>query len=270
MHYSGDTKHVADLLNDYFTSPTITRNQANIHRVTQLLTVFPNRDMSRLIFDVIQTHLIATPSLLDDTVLTHMAAFHARTLQHKSSPIEQELTVIKHFGQQKQYDVVFNACRILLQKPTNTRLQQKLIQQIQTEARVERELAPQVNRWYFSIWAFFKRGWNYWGNKPSSYVKFCDDPTPYEAACEIPGRIHTSVLGGDTITQQHTLHQYSKQAQQLKVRVDAMTSERDRLSGSHKQNTEDSSISNQGLFSSKEMVILNPMHDAPASNQNTM
>ena len=65
MHYSGDTKPLTDLLHDYFASVILMANQTNLHHVTKLMAVLPHRDVSRLIFNVLQQRPIKNPCLLD-------------------------------------------------------------------------------------------------------------------------------------------------------------------------------------------------------------
>ena len=80
-------------------------------------------------------------------------------------------------------------------------------------------MAPFVNKWYFSLFAFLIRTWNYFGKSPSTYVKYCDNQEEYIVIKNNPNSIHTSVLGGENIELQLEQHQDLKRVRSIKARL---------------------------------------------------
>ncbi|KTD62501.1 hypothetical protein [Legionella shakespearei] len=178
LNYSGQKKALVHLLNDYFNSFQHTMNY--IYPVTKLLKDFPERDVSAVIFDVLEAFLIKNPHLLDSNTLSDMACYFAKkTNQDVKSP-QAELNVLIYLGQCKHYALVKKGCDELARDCENMELRQRLLRGA-NEAEVERDLSTRLGRFYFGLLKLIKRWWNYGFNAKenrSRIVKFCDDDSP--------------------------------------------------------------------------------------------
>jgi hypothetical protein len=178
LNYSGQKKALLRLLNDYFNSFQHTMNY--IYPVTKLLKDFPGRDVSAVIFDVLEAFLIKNPHLLDSNTLSDMACYFAKkTNQDVKSP-QAELNVLIYLGQCKHYALVKKGCEELARDCENQELRQRLLRGA-NEAEVESDLSTSLGRFYFGLLKWIKRWWNYGFNveeNRSRIVKFCDDDAP--------------------------------------------------------------------------------------------
>ena len=218
LNYSGSTETAKQLIEDAFDSLINKNDRTSLYHITQLLSIVPNRDITRLIFNILHAHVIKNPMLLDKTILNHMSLFYVKNelkCNKKTDITMQQLALIKSFGQQKQYHAVLIACQLI--QPSQNHIQ--LINHIKTEAQTEYKLAPFVNKWYFSLFAFLIRTWNYFGKSPSTYVKYCDNQEEYIVIKNNPNSIHTSVLGGENIELQLEQHQDLKRVRSIKARL---------------------------------------------------
>ena len=218
------------LLLDVFTSIHSDKGRVTLHHITQLMVRFPHLDVSALIFNTLELALAKNSIILDQTVLRDLMSYlHYRQAELHSENTKQpqptmpktmaspqtELALIKHLGQQKLYPLIQACCLLLRPQPKNGKASEndkqfyKQLKKIATEARVENSLAKHTGRWYFSLYQFFKRLWNYDG-KPSAYIKFCDDKTPYLNPEKMIEAIKTPVLGGEVISAQLKTHQTAK------------------------------------------------------------
>ena len=223
LNYSGSTETVKQFIEDAFDSLINKNDRTNLYHITQLLSNVPNRDITRLIFNILHAHVIKNPMLLDETILNHMSIFYVKNelKYNKATDITmQQLALIKSFGQQKQYHAVLIACQLI--QPSQNHSQ--LIHHITTEAKTECKLAPFVNKWYFSLFAFLMRTWNYLGKSPSTYVKYCDNQEEYLLIKKNPNTIHTSVLGGENIELQLEQHQDLNRIRSIKARLTELDS----------------------------------------------
>ena len=231
MNYSSHhVESLEKLLLDIFLFLHLDKNRATLHHITQLMVRFPHRDVSALIFNTLEKTLAIKPAILDKTVLQDLMIYlHYRqtelhsenTKRPASAPSktitspQTELALIKHLGQQKLYPLVQACCLLLRPHPKSVEANEhdkqfyKQLKKITTEARVENSLSKHVGRWYFGIYQFFKRLWNYEG-QPSTYIKFCDDKTPYLNPEKKIDAIKTPVLSGEVISAQLKTHQTAK------------------------------------------------------------
>lgn len=223
LNYSGQTETVKQLIEDVFNSSITNNDKTIFYYITQLLHIAPSRDIAQLIFNVLHEQIINNPSILDKTILNHMALYYAKgnlKFTNKTDLTAQHLELIRFFGQQKQYNIVLILCQ-LIHAPQKY---SALLNHIKKEAKVEHKLQPFIAKWYFSLFAFFIRTWNYFGKSPSTYVKYCDNQEETTFTKKNPAAIHVSVLGGEIIERQLEHHHDMQQVKNIKSRLSELNS----------------------------------------------
>jgi hypothetical protein len=189
VQYSGPSQPLKKLLDDFFSKPS--KRLEDYQSITRLLTLFPNKDFSKVIFSTLVKAVKDDPRRLTLQTFLDMAKYYGN---NKKSAV---MDLLQYFGQRQQYALVKKACRLLRKKMTSDELNK-----ISLEAEVEQSLSPHMNCWYFPIFQFFVRLWNYGGN-PSRLVSFCDAPLPGgHNAPAIPAQINSSFTGGQFINQE--------------------------------------------------------------------
>ncbi len=185
LNYSGSKKPLAFLLRDYIEAFQDVPDY--LYPVVRLGQQFPQRDVSAVIFDVLEIMAIKNPRLLDKTVLQCMAYYYTKknAIAENSSPLA-ELHLLTYFGQRKKYSLVEAGCTALLEACDNQEIKAKLVKGAH-EAQVEADLSLSLSYFYFGIIKFFTRLWHYGFNAKdncSGMVAFCDDNNP------LPKRAH--------------------------------------------------------------------------------
>lgn len=179
LNYSGQKKQVQLLLHDYFN--TFHNKTEYIHPVSSLLTQFPQRDISFVVYDALEAVIIHNPYLLDLVVLRDMAQFYAKNILNEvtGSP-DAELKLLTYFGQGRHYALVREGCKELADVTTDKALKRRLNRGV-TEAEVEGGLYVSPRQYFFEFIKTLKRLWHYGifaEENASKMVKFCDDESP--------------------------------------------------------------------------------------------
>ncbi len=151
----------------------------------------------------------------------------------------------KKLGQQKQYNIVLILCQLVHAPQKHS----ALLNHIKKEAEAEHKLQPFIATWYFSLFAFFIRNWNYFGKSPSTYVKYCDNQEETAFIKKNPDAIHTSVLGGEIIERQLEHHQDIQKVKNIKSRLNELESNGFRTDLQKKSKQNMCSFSRGSLFS---------------------
>ncbi|WP_298624282.1 hypothetical protein [uncultured Legionella sp.] len=191
LNYSGQKQPLQRLLNDYLSS--FRHKTEYLYPLTRLLQQFPLRDVSFVLFDVLETAIIKNPFLFDRTVLRDMAQFYVKNILHEdmSSP-DAELKLLIYFGHNKYYDVVREGCKALAETCVDKTLKRRLNRGI-NEAEVEGSLYVSPRQFFFEFIKTLKRLWHYGlfaeGNA-SQIVKFCDDESPGPARTHAADEVH--------------------------------------------------------------------------------
>ncbi|HAU1321180.1 TPA: hypothetical protein F8R96_09530 [Legionella pneumophila] len=179
LSYSGQKKELSRLLQDYFNSFQGVPDY--IRPVSQLLRLFPQRDVSAVIYDVLEAEIIKKPQLLDRQILSDMAFYYGKQLTRKDTSFPQaDINLLMYWGQNKYYSVVKRGCELLIRDCEDKEVKQRLVSAAK-EAEVEQDLSSSLQTFYFGLIKFFKRLWHYGfnaENNSSKIIKFCDDPTP--------------------------------------------------------------------------------------------
>jgi hypothetical protein len=208
MHYSGEVEPLVQLLDDIF--QTSGEKAQSLHDVSYFMSRLPKHQVSGVIFNRLETLMTTHPHRLDKTLLSHLAMYRA-----SKEGVDEKLSVIRHFGQQKHYQLVMRACDVLLlEKPHCA----KRIHQIKLEARVEHELSAHQNRWYFRLYQWVKRTWNYGWSAPTGFVRFCDNGKD-SLITSLPRRITTPEPSGATITAEKQLCAQVSVLRDMKARI---------------------------------------------------
>ncbi|MCL9684516.1 hypothetical protein [Legionella maioricensis] len=213
LNYSGSKKPLSCLLRDYINE--FQEDPNYLYPVVKLLQQFPQRDVSAVIFDVLEVMIIKNPLLLDGTVLHHMAHYHARTNanQDVKSP-EAELNLLIYFGQRKRYPLVQRGCDELAKTCEDKKLKQRLLKGA-LEAKVETDLSSSQGYFYFSLVKVFKRLWHYGVNakkNSSGIVSFCDDVLSHPIPKRAPEEVKMPGLSGKGST---TYLEFTERKKQL-------------------------------------------------------
>lgn len=197
LNYSGKTKPLQVLLKAYINA--FQKQPEYLHALTQLLVLFPNRDFSTAIFDALEPFLITKPSILDATILKHMAQYYTNTMTSEDfKENNPELNLVQYWGHNQYYSLVQKACEELSKSCSNPNIHKRL-KQGATEAAVENHLKDYKENMFFGIIKFFKRFLHYGFNIHSSeseLITLCDDerskPVRKKAVEDIklPGVLH--------------------------------------------------------------------------------
>lgn len=199
LNYSGQKKPLELLLQDYFNS--FQNKTEYLYPVTKLLTQFPLRDVSFVIFDALETVIIKNPHILDVTILRNMAQFYAKNMVHEEihSP-DAELRLLTYFGQNKHYDLVREGCKELADACTDKALKRRLNRGV-NEAEVEGGLYVSPRQFFFEFIKTLKRLWHYGiyaEENASKIVKFCDDETPGPVRKYAPDQVNITAVNART------------------------------------------------------------------------
>lgn len=207
MNFTGDKTILTDLVNTYFLTAKLKSQPNNpLHHISQMIALLPNRDVSMVLFDLLEQSLDEHPEYLDKKLLTHLAQFNSK--RHYGKLMETEIILIKHFGCQKRYALVQRCCEILLtdlkeDKEYKDKEDEKLnlFAQVSEEANIEKSLAKYEGRWFFTLLCYVKHWWHY-GFDPventTGLVKFTNDLQPYENPNKAPPIIKSCTLGDPT------------------------------------------------------------------------
>ncbi|HAZ7573644.1 hypothetical protein OQJ02_00430 [Legionella sp. PATHC032] len=179
LSYTGKKNVLSRLLQDYFNS--FQGMPDYIRPVSQLLRLFPQRDVSAVIYDVLEAEMIKKPQLLDRQILNDMAFYYGKQLTGKDTchPVAG-INLLMYWGQNKHYSLVRRGCELLVRDCEDKGVKKRLLSAAK-EAEVEQDLSSSVQAFYFGLIKFFKRLWHYGfntENNSSKMIKFCDDPTP--------------------------------------------------------------------------------------------
>ena len=212
LNYSGPKKPLSCLLRDFVN--TFEKNTDYLYPVVKLLQQFPQRDVSAVIFDVLEVMIIKNPLLLDETILHHMAHYHAKkNLNQEINSPQAELNLLIYFGQRKQYSVVQRGCDELAKNCEDPQLKKRLLKG-SLEAEVETELSASLGHFYFSLVKLLKRLWHYGMNakkNSTGIVCFCDDVLPRPIIKRAPDEVKTPVLSGKVSTTYLEFNEKQKQ-----------------------------------------------------------
>lgn len=216
INYSGASAPVTMLVDDILKNRALIKNCDIVLHLSQIMGHYPHRDVSHIIFNALTEASIQNPRLINKTVLDNMVRFHTHAhLPNKGTlePLEAELSLLTHFGQQKNYALTGHVAKLLYQPNTwgnyflkcfgyevseNDTINTLFGRSI-TEAQIESELQNNVERWFFGIQKTFKRWWHYGIDgmaTPTGIVKFCDDESPYTATWTIPTDVKSLIPGG--------------------------------------------------------------------------
>lgn len=179
LNYSGPKKPLACLLRDYIT--TFQHARDYLYPVGKLLEQFPQREVSGIIFAVLEIMVIKDPSLLDKNILHSMGYYLGRKKGTSNrEPFEDELNLLIYFGQFKHYLLVQAGCAELAACCDDPNVIKRLAKGA-NEARVEADLSLKKGYFYFTLIKFVKRLWHYGLNAQknlSGIIRLCDDNTP--------------------------------------------------------------------------------------------
>ena len=203
-NYSGPKEPLVRLIRDYIGAVYKKDNPNYLYHVSQVMAKLPKRDVSLCLFSAFEELICKNPTLLDRKLLAHMAQFYAHRRSGDTSSPQAEIQLIKYFGLQKKYGLVKQCC-YLLKIDVNDQRTDKLLSQVLKEARVESQLANHLTSWYYPIFQFFKRLWNYgFGgkDKTSTLVAPCETEANYSFTLNPPDPIRGVVLGGQEIASQ--------------------------------------------------------------------
>lgn len=202
MNYSGKSNNLTQLLDDLFALPILNRNVALIEKLSAIMTKFPNRDVSRVIYLKLEKMLIARPALLTKKTFVNMAEFYSfsnkRTIYRQGS-MQNKMNLIGHFGQQKHYSLTHKCCNILSRLITYDH-ERRRVKKIAVESKTEASLQKYTNSWYFGVVRLLKRLWNYRFSTPTGFIKFCDDNNAYHETLLVPAIIQTKALCGHEVS----------------------------------------------------------------------
>ncbi|BCA93837.1 hypothetical protein TUM19329_01980 [Legionella antarctica] len=197
LNYSGSKKPLSCLVRDYIA--TFQKTSEYLYPVVKLVHQFPQRDVSAVIFDVLEAMIIKNPLLLDETILHHMAFYYAiKNANREANFAKAELDLLIYFGQRKQYAVVQRGCDELAKNCEDQKLKKQLLKG-SLEAEIETDLSSNLGHFYFSLVKVFKRLWHYGINakkNSSGIVCFCDDVVPRPIIKRAPEEVKTPVLSG--------------------------------------------------------------------------
>jgi hypothetical protein len=199
LNYSGQKKPLVLLLQDYFNS--FQNKTEYLYPVTRLLTQFPLRDVSFVIFDALETAILKNPHILDVAILRDMAQFYAKSMRNEEihSP-EAELSLLTYFGQNKHYALVREGCKELADACTDKALKRRLHRGV-NEAEVEGGLYDSPRQFFFEFIKTLKRLWHYGiyaEENASKIVKFCDDETPGPVRKYAPDQVNIPAVNART------------------------------------------------------------------------
>lgn len=179
LNYSGPKRSVILLLRDYITS--FTRKMDYLHPLALMLHYYPSRDVSSVVFEVLEAAVIQNPQIMDRIIFDNMAYFYTKkVLNQKSGSPEAQLNLLLYFGQNKYYSLVQIGCDQLALNCTDKYLSARL-KKAKIEAKIENDLHSSLGHAYFKLLKIWKRTWHYGFNaakNASQIVKFCDDNTP--------------------------------------------------------------------------------------------
>ena len=197
LSYSGDKKPLSFLLRDYFKS--FERFADYLHPVVKLLEQFPHRDVSAVLFDVLEVLLIKNPLLLDRTTLHHMAHYYALKIQQKNIKFPQaEINLLAYFGKNKHYSLVQRGCEELAKNCDDQPLKKQVLKGAR-EAHVEAALSLRSERFYFPLIKIWKRFWHYGvqaKQQSSGIVLFCDEAITHPGRKGAAAKVSAPVLSG--------------------------------------------------------------------------
>lgn len=179
LSYSGKKTVLLQLLQDYFNS--FQKMPAYIQPVSKLLRLFPQREVSGVIYDALESAILKEPQLLDKQILSDMAFYYDKQFAKRDISYPQaELNLLVYWGQNKYYSLAQKGCELLIKDCEDKRLK-KLLTKVANEASVEQDLSSSLGTFYFGLIKLFKRLWHYGFNaerNSSKIIKFCDDLTP--------------------------------------------------------------------------------------------
>jgi|GEM_PF-5660624 len=220
MNYAGSTQHLEKLLNDYCDMAKQQNNPLLLHNLSHVLLKFPDRDVSKCIFNVLINFFLKNGDFVDITIYTELSSY---SLHHDDKYFEKEINIINYLGQIKQYGLVKKCCELILssrirdEKPElANRIEKALL-----ESTVEAQLDMHREEWYFTFYSVIKRWWNYGFNAAknvSGLVKFCDEDIDENTMHPLPPQtIKSDVISGAKITRELELRERTRL---LKERVD--------------------------------------------------
>lgn len=201
INYSGSKNKLKKLIKNCFNHRPFATH--GFQQVSELMVKLPERDLSLCLFKTIEELISEQPTQLNKTLLSHMAQFYAkRHLQRNLPSQEAGLQLIKYFGLQKKYALVQRCCQLLQRDRTATVDFRTHLTQIKKAAQVEQSLSLHLNSWYFSLFQFFKRLFNYGlklAKKSGEIVTFCEKESHCTFIEATPTLIKTTVISGQII-----------------------------------------------------------------------
>ncbi|CDZ79186.1 Ankyrin repeats (3 copies) [Legionella massiliensis] len=214
INYTGPNAPLLKLITDYLSNKRIHSKAEYLHNISLVMAKLPQRDFSVCIFNKLEELVTQKSSYLDRKLLADMAAFYTQRYQGRSLERPQaEMELLKHFAKQKKYELVEQCCNLL-----ESEMSTSFLGQIGKHAKVEARLNKHVSSWYYPIYQFFIRLWNYglWGSSESDkIVPYCDEDSEYSSPSTTPATIETPNMSGKVIDDQLKL---AKNTRALKTR----------------------------------------------------
>jgi hypothetical protein len=174
LSYQGEKAPLLQLLNDYIRY--FHDKKLYIHALGKLLTMYPNRQVSAVIYEALEKAINRNIKLLDAHTFNSMAIY--RSIQSDSQDDDHKLNLLKIWGQNKQYSLVEASCDLLI---INANRNKSLYLRIRNEARTELQLDTFQEGFPFNLIKYFLRLWHYgWNpeNNRTQIVRYCDDASP--------------------------------------------------------------------------------------------
>lgn len=215
INYTGASRPVSKLLGDILKDRALMKNTGILHHLAQIISHYPHRDISHIIFNALIEEGKKNPGLIDETVLKSLVSFHARAHLHEHGqlePLEAALSLLTHCGQNKNYALTHHMAKKLHKAYTWGAWFRKLFGynvsendainnlfgRAITEAQVENEMQNDTDSWFPGLKTMLKRWWYYGSDdmkNSTGIVKFYDDETPCPHGWSIPSHIRNLIPG---------------------------------------------------------------------------
>lgn len=195
INYSGPSAAISELLEDMLKDATLRSQGTIILHLSQIMVYYPHRDVSHVIFNALEKAVVDFPEMLTNNVFKNLTTFYAKhhLANAKSTPLEEGIELLKHFGLQKHYAVSKRVAEFLY-KPTSwgqwflkcffavpvpEEDTHNSLSLAITEASVEATLHQARNKWHFAFSKWLYRLWHYGSQKPTGLIRFCDSTASY-------------------------------------------------------------------------------------------
>lgn len=194
INYTGSQQSLDRLLSDYVNNKLIRAKPEHLHAISFAMAKLPQRDFSICVFNKLEELITCDPASLDRKLLADMAEFYAfRTHKNSLKSPNAELQILRHFGQQKKYELIVQSCELLESEVADSN-SASLLREITTQAKIESKLSKHLSHWYYPLYQFFVRLWSYEATERSHtrlYIPFCNENTHYFSSIKIPNVIKT-------------------------------------------------------------------------------